>query len=314
MQVHLYPTKTPLKKTIKEFISAQNLPKSASLLIKTHPKESLFYLLPKIHKANNPGRPIVSACSCPTEHISTYLDYIFQPIVKNLPTYIKDTTHALHLLQQANTKQYHPTFLFTLDVVSLYTSIPHSDGLRALQHFLDQRPIQDPPTSTLIRLAELVLNMNTFNFGKDIFTQISGVAMGTKMGPSYACLFMGYLENSIISQYRGPLPTFYHRYIDDGLGYTTGTKGELESFIQFVQKFHPAIKFTFTISALCATFLDINVTLSHGLLSTSVHFKPTDAHCYLDYRSSYITSTKNSAFPVPRFSISIICALRTQIS
>ena len=27
----------------------------------------LFYLLPKIHKKNNPGRPIVSACDSPTE-------------------------------------------------------------------------------------------------------------------------------------------------------------------------------------------------------------------------------------------------------
>jgi hypothetical protein len=33
------------------------------------PKPGRFYLLPKIHKENNPGRPIVSANGHPTEKI-----------------------------------------------------------------------------------------------------------------------------------------------------------------------------------------------------------------------------------------------------
>ena len=32
-----------------------------------------IYFLPKINKPNNPGRPIVSACKCPTKLISSYL-------------------------------------------------------------------------------------------------------------------------------------------------------------------------------------------------------------------------------------------------
>ena len=48
------------------------------------------------------------------------------------------------------------------------------------------------------RLAELVLNKNTFSFRDEVFSQMSGVAMGTKMGPSYACLFMGHLEHTLL--------------------------------------------------------------------------------------------------------------------
>ena len=51
-------------------------------LIITTPTTSCIYFLPKIHKPNNPGRPIVSACSCPTDLISRYLDKIMAPIVK----------------------------------------------------------------------------------------------------------------------------------------------------------------------------------------------------------------------------------------
>ncbi len=39
-----------------------------------------FYMLPKIHKPDHPGRPILSANDGPTERISKYLDYFLRPI------------------------------------------------------------------------------------------------------------------------------------------------------------------------------------------------------------------------------------------
>jgi hypothetical protein len=58
------------------------------------PKPGRFYLLPKIHKENNPGRPtcIVSANGHPTEKISEFIDLHLWPFVENLPSHIKDTT------------------------------------------------------------------------------------------------------------------------------------------------------------------------------------------------------------------------------
>ena len=65
----------------------------------TTPRTLCIYFLPKIHKPNNPGRHIVSACSCPTELISSNLDKIMAPIVKTLSFYIKDSQHALEIFQ-----------------------------------------------------------------------------------------------------------------------------------------------------------------------------------------------------------------------
>ena len=79
-----------VKNTINDLRAKQELPATAKNLIITTPRTSCIYFLPKIHKPNNPGRPIVSACSCPTELISSYLDKII-PIVKTLPSYIKDS-------------------------------------------------------------------------------------------------------------------------------------------------------------------------------------------------------------------------------
>ena len=181
---------------------------SASNLFTTTPRTPVIYFLPKIHKPDNPGRPIVSACSCPTELISSFLDGVMFPLVKTLPSYIKDTKHALQIFDQIRFSGSHK-FIFTMDVKSLYTVIPHRDGLEALKFFLNKRTILEPSTTTLILLAKLVLTLNNFSFDGEHYQQISGVAMGTKMGPSYANLFVGYVEQQIFEQYTGPIPDFF---------------------------------------------------------------------------------------------------------
>ena len=76
-----------------------------------------------------------------------------------------------------------------MDNKSLYTVIPSNEGLLALKYFLDKRDTQDPPTYTLLGKVELVLTLNSFEFNGEYFKQISGVAMGSKLGPNNACLF-----------------------------------------------------------------------------------------------------------------------------
>ena len=75
-----------IKSAVKQMIQANELPASAKNLVLQTPRTSCFYLLPKIHKENNPGRPIiVSACNCPTKNIASYLDMVMSPLVCNLP-------------------------------------------------------------------------------------------------------------------------------------------------------------------------------------------------------------------------------------
>jgi hypothetical protein len=114
-----------------------------------------------------------------------------------------------------------------MDVKSLYTVIPHDDGLKALQHFLDKRENLNPPTRTIIRLAELILTLNSFAFDGNYYRQKHGIAMGTKMGPSFAKLFMGFLEERINHEYKGPKPQLHLRYIDDVFGITQLNEEEL---------------------------------------------------------------------------------------
>ena len=89
--------------------------------------------------------------------------------------------------------------------------------------------------------------------------------------PSYANLFVGYTENQFFNQYNGPQPKLYRRYIDDCVGATSSTREELEHFINSVNLFHPALKYTWQISETSIAFLEINVSIHNNGLSASVY-------------------------------------------
>ena len=96
------------------------------LTTRLNPKPGQFYILPKIHKQGNPGRPTVSSNSHPTERISQFVDYHLKPLVQTTQSFIKDTTHFLNKLEQLGQLPQN-ALLVTLDVSSLYTNIPHNE-------------------------------------------------------------------------------------------------------------------------------------------------------------------------------------------
>ena len=114
--------------TLNEFLEPHNPPRTP-----------IFYLLPKIHKPNNPGHPIISGIDSPTANLSVYLDYYLKPIVRTLPSYIKDTGHFLQTILDDNLEIPVNSILLYMDVRSLYTNIPQDKGtdvcLSALNEF-----------------------------------------------------------------------------------------------------------------------------------------------------------------------------------
>ena len=72
-QIDQYMTKRQHKEVtnvIGQAVRTCELPPHAKHLTVENPRNSKFYMIPKIHRVGNPGRPIVSACNCPTSNIS----------------------------------------------------------------------------------------------------------------------------------------------------------------------------------------------------------------------------------------------------
>ena len=220
----------------------------------------------------------MSACNCPTELLATYLDQITSPLVRCLPSYVKDTNHMLNIAQ---TFSYPTSCPDRFDIKSLYMVIPNNDGLSALQHFLNKRSVLEPLTHILLRLAELVLTLNSFRFNGDFYPQTVGVAMGSRLGLYYACLFVGHVDEQIFQQYPGTKPDLYKRYADDISA--ACSENELDNFDNFVNNFHPSLKFTWAISDKQLPFLDLVLKPTPQGLTTTIHYKETDSHSYLTY-------------------------------
>ena len=77
-------------------------------------------MTPKIHKQNNPGRPVISSVSSHTSEISRFVDHHLQANVKELKSYVKDTTDFINKIE-AQPEVPEDSYLVSLDVRSLYT-------------------------------------------------------------------------------------------------------------------------------------------------------------------------------------------------
>ena len=103
-------------------------------LFPTYIRNPQIYILPKTHKPFDaslplgyPGRPIVSACSSNTENISKYFDYVLNPAMQHLPSYVKDITYFINKIKYIKLKK----DCYFVTVSSLYSNIPHSEGIDA---------------------------------------------------------------------------------------------------------------------------------------------------------------------------------------
>jgi hypothetical protein len=179
-------------------ISGEIHPSVGSYLILQKPRTPQLYLLPKIHKGTfpTPGRPVVSANDSPTERISAFVDFFLNPLTKLSRSYIKDTTHLLQLLRESGNLPAN-TLLVTLDVTSLYTSIPNYEASVAVYKLLrEHRDEEDKPANkNLVKMLDMVLKYNNFQFNGTNYLQVGGTAMGTRVAPSLANTFMDDFEH-----------------------------------------------------------------------------------------------------------------------
>ena len=127
-----------------------------------------------------------------------------------------------------------------MDVNSLYASIPHSDEVETCRSFLtisttDQALINDTPT-----LVDFILKHNLFVFDDEQYLQINGTAIGTKMVPIYANIFMYYVENTFLSSFNlQPTGIKQTKYFD--LPCSHKEKKTIDNHIPIVQIYHPTI-------------------------------------------------------------------------
>lgn len=296
----IYPETIPMVKQIaqtlydKKFINSKQ---KKYLIGSEEPRPRRFYMLPKIHKEPSkwsrpyvipPGRPIVSDCSSETYYTAEYLDFYLNPLSIKHPSYLKDTYDFIGKIRSLSIPL--NSFLFTMDIDSLYTNIDISEGIQAVKNIFIKYPDSKRPEKELLQLLRINLTRNDFEFNNKFFLQIKGTAMGKKFAPAYANIFMAEWEESALCTC--PIkPLYYYRYLDDIWGIWDHPREDFEAFLNILNTHNPSIKLKVHIDLNAVDFLDTttfkgpNFSSTHKL-DTKVFFKKTDTHSLL-YKTSY---------------------------
>ena len=197
-----------------------------------------------------------------------------------------------------------------------YTSIPNELGLQALSYWLSRCRNLIPSRFTdafIFESAEFILTNNNFSFDDQIYNQQTGTAMGTNFAPDYACLSMGFLEETKLFPKLSdhfPLSTCtiiksnLLRYIDDGFIICPKSL-DINLLKDVLNNLHPNINFTFDLANVITlqdgtvvkklNFLDITIILHpSGKIDTDIYYKETNSHDYLNFFSHHPNHVKTN--------------------
>ena len=111
-----------------------------------------------------------------------------------------------------------------------------------------------------------LLTLNTFEFNGEFYKQTGGVAMSSRLGPDYACLFVGSVEERMLSSYIGIKKGLYKWYMDDVDGAASCGEQDLRQFLEFASSFHPHLEYT------CCLKGQQDIKPRANSIATSIHY------------------------------------------
>lgn len=294
----IYTDSIPIFRDIIQDLNQQgfiNHKQARYLCGETEPRQRHFYLLPKIHKPRDswlsphmaPGRPIVSDCGSESYRIAEYIDYYLNPLSTLHKSYIKDTYDFVEKVKNIHLEK--DSFLFSIDIDSLYTNIETQLGLQAIKNIFNQHPRADRPDRAIQKLLTLSLEKNDFVFNDKVYLQTKGTAMGKKFAPAYANIYMAQWEETILPKCPKQ-PTHYFRYLDDIWGTWPYSEQDFKEFIEILNNHHRSIKVKYSLNLQSIDFLDTTTFKgptfdTSGSLDIKVFFKDTDTHALLHKKS-----------------------------
>ena len=170
-----------------------------------------------------------------------------------IPSYIKNTTHFLNILKHQKIQS--TGLLVTIDVKSLYTNIPYTEGIATITRMMEDTGLDTLHKMFICNLTHQVLTKNYFKFNGQMYIQKQGTAIGTRLAPNYAIIFMLYLESNMLNK-STLKPKTWLRFIDDIFVIWSHGIQALILLMDMLNSHHPTIKFTYEYNRHEIPFLD----------------------------------------------------------
>ena len=255
-------------------------------------KPPLFYGSVKVHKDDYPLRPIVSMIGTATYHMSKYISRILTPYVRQAPSYIKNTSELLSLLEDVRIAE--DEIMVSFDVKSLFTSVPTKSAFETISQTLNRDPDfkkrNNVVPETVLDMLKVCLSTTSFQFQGKHYELSDGLPMGSPASPAIANIFMAKLEEDALKSFDGA-PDVWYRYVDDV--FSIVKKSLVEKLLVHLNNQHPSIVFTLEKEEEGKLpFMDAMIHRVDGSLKTGVYRKPTHTGRYLAYTSHHPESAK----------------------
>ena len=285
---------------IKELCKKSNLiinKSDLNLLINPNPQAPILRTATKIHKANNPIRPIVNYIPAPAYKLKKFLKKLLKSklFIENKYNIInsKQLTDLLSKLTiNKNSK------MISLDIKDMYTNIPVNETLKIIQDQLKLSNCNDEESTQIISLLQNSLQQNYFTFNGNFYLQPDGLPMGSPLSSILSEIFLQHIEHTYIEDIKKQFNIiFYGRYVDDILILYNNSHDNSNDILNKFNNLHPSIKFT------CEqehhnklNYLDLTIQKHSTFLEYNIFRKPTTSKLSIDNNSNHPNEYKFANF------------------
>ena len=280
-----------------------------------------LYGMPKLHKLSDvmadmhklTCRPIVSCVTYITTPLSKWIDWVLQPLVRMIPTVIKDSKTFVNMIESFKVEHRHKDecILLVADIGSLYPSIPTDDGIKMMRRFLNrdvnkamlrqQYPEVNVHIDALINIIimalDIVLRNNYIEFDGQTYIQINGTAMGQSCAVVYANVYVYEIEVDMVNACKqNNTMLMYARFIDDVFSIISHAS-HVQHIIAQMNALHPSIQFNCVTSSTEVEFLDTVIYKgdrfkTDNKFDVRVHQKLINKYLYIPYNSFHAYHNK----------------------
>lgn len=282
---------------IKNTLSKCSIISNHMDIIPMNPQAPKLYSLIKLHKENNPIRPVVSFIAAPSTKLSHYLIGLIKHYCNFYPKYsLKNSLHLINNIKDLHIP--HNCKLISFDVKNLFPSVPPNEVIQLIDNMLLEQKVDPIIKTDILSLLRKCTEQNYFEFNGDFYSSSNGLIMGNPLSPLLAEIFMDNLEKLIhFDPSINNVILFWFRYVDDIFSGFLGTERQLTQFTQKLNKLHPNIIFTHEIEQNNSIhFLDLTIEKINNKLDFSIFHKPTHTDLTIHNSSHHPLQHKLAAY------------------
>ena len=279
---------------IKSILEHNKVTPSSLHITYYHP--GILYGVPKIHKTSVPMRPILSCIGILNLFLSHFTVKLLQPLIKK--TYIsRNCYHFLDDRKQANLTPL--SIVLSYDVESLFTNIPVNETTDIITSLTFPEGVNNYngfSKKQFVKLLQLCTQDTYFFFNDKVYQQTEGMAMDNPLGPIFADLFLGYLEEKRLHECPANFkPIFYRRYVDDTF-IIFNNRNSIIQFHNYLNSKHHCLKFTYEVEINASLpFIGVLVTKNDKNYQLEIYHKPTSTDLFTNFNTFSPISHKIAA-------------------